>query len=82
MEELKKYGDTTKVHWLQCDLKDLRKTDETAKRLKTEQQQIDALICNAGQGVGKYNETGDGMGMDLFNDASHILAGTDVQSWV
>lgn len=42
MEELKKYGDTSRVHFVQCDLKDLRKTDEVAKQLKGEKQ-IDAV---------------------------------------
>lgn len=42
MEELKKYGDASKVHWVQCNLKDLKKTDEVAKRL-TSEKQIDAV---------------------------------------
>ena len=42
MEELKKYGDISKVHFVQCDLKDLRKTQEVAEQLKGEKQ-IDAV---------------------------------------
>ncbi|KAL8871038.1 MAG: hypothetical protein Q9174_003050 [Haloplaca sp. 1 TL-2023] len=61
MEELKKYGDTSKVQWIQLDLKDLKQTDSVAKQLQSEKQ-IDALICNAGEGVGAYNETVDGLG--------------------
>ena len=50
IEELKKYGDASKVRWVQCDLKDLKKTDEVAKHL-TGEKQIDAVrpslsICN------------------------------------
>ncbi|MCJ1264659.1 hypothetical protein MMC22_004533 [Lobaria immixta] len=60
VEELEKYGDTNKVQWIQCDLKDLKQTDAVAKQLKDEKQ-IDALILNAGEGVGKYNETVDGL---------------------
>ena len=45
MEELKKYGDTSKVHWVQCDLKDLKKTDEVAKNLKSEMK-IDGVRDN------------------------------------
>lgn len=41
-EELKTYGDTSKVHWIQCDLKDLKRTNEVAQELKIEQQ-IDAV---------------------------------------
>ena len=42
MEELKSYGDTSRVHWVQCDLKDLKRTNEVAQQLKNEQQ-IDAV---------------------------------------
>ena len=42
VEELKKYGDASKVHWVQCDLKDLKKTDQVAKQL-TSEKQIDAV---------------------------------------
>ena len=42
IEELNKYGDASKVHWVQCDLKNLKKTDEVAKQLKGEKQ-IDAV---------------------------------------
>lgn len=42
IEELKKYGDTSRIEWIQLDLKDLRQTDEVAKRLANEQR-IDAV---------------------------------------
>ena len=42
MEELKKYGDIDRVHWVQCDLKDLKRTNEVAEQLKNERQ-IDAV---------------------------------------
>ena len=42
MEELKKYGDTSKVHWVECDLKDLKKTNEVARQLASEKQ-LDAV---------------------------------------
>ncbi|KAL8768748.1 MAG: hypothetical protein Q9194_005627 [Teloschistes cf. exilis] len=68
IEELKNYGDTAKVHWIQLDLKDLKQTDGVAKQVQSEKQ-IDAvgnpvtsLILNAGEGVGSYNETVDGLG--------------------
>ncbi|KAL8749769.1 MAG: hypothetical protein Q9199_007488 [Rusavskia elegans] len=69
IEELKKYGDTSKVHWIQCDLKDLKQTDSAAKQLQGEKQ-IDALICNAGEGVGSYNETVDGL--DSHFQVNHL----------
>jgi len=43
MEELKKYGDTIRVNWVQCDFKDLKKTEEVAKGLKENEKRIDAV---------------------------------------
>ncbi len=42
MEELKEYGDTNRVQWVQGDLKDLKRTSEVAQQLKNERQ-IDAV---------------------------------------
>ena len=42
MEELKKYGDTSRVEWVHCDLKSLKQTDEVAKKLAG-LHQIDAV---------------------------------------
>ncbi|KAI1628711.1 hypothetical protein EDD37DRAFT_17883 [Exophiala viscosa] len=59
IEELKEYGDTSKVHWTKCDLEDLKFTDKVATELAQSHQKIDGLILNAGLGVGVYNETKD-----------------------
>ncbi|KAL9626911.1 MAG: hypothetical protein Q9164_007762, partial [Protoblastenia rupestris] len=40
-EALEKYGDTSRVHWKQCDLKDLKKTNEVAQDLLRNEKQID-----------------------------------------
>jgi len=69
MEELKEFGDTSKVHWIHCDLSDLKQTDGVAKEL-TSEKRIDALICNAGLGVGKYWETVDGI--DSHFQVNHL----------
>ncbi|KAL9127397.1 MAG: hypothetical protein Q9217_003715 [Psora testacea] len=61
MEALKEYGDTSRVHWVQCDFKDLKSTKEVSEELQKNEKQIDALICNAGEGVGKYDQTVDGI---------------------
>ena len=45
-EALKEYGDTNKVHWVQCDLKDLKKTNEVAQDL-TKEERIDAVRVEA-----------------------------------
>lgn len=55
-EKLKEYGDTTKVEFIQCELEDLKHTDQVAQKL-AKLDRIDGLILNAGLGVGKYNET-------------------------
>ncbi|KAG6995668.1 hypothetical protein G7Y79_00043g079520 [Physcia stellaris] len=85
-QELKKYGDSSKVEWIQLDLKNLKQTDQVAKQLVSEDR-IDGvsieyqrdlgcyltilrLICNAGEGVGKYNETIDGI--DSHFQVNHL----------
>jgi len=60
-EALKVWGDASKVEWRQCNLEDLRQTDEVARSLAKELDRLDALVCNAGLGVGVYNETRDGL---------------------
>jgi len=59
--DLQKYGDTTKVHWMKCNLQDLKQVDEVAKNLRDTLDQLDGLILNAGVGVGVYKETADGI---------------------
>ncbi|USW54271.1 Putative short-chain dehydrogenase/reductase SDR, NAD(P)-binding domain superfamily [Septoria linicola] len=75
-EGLKKYGDVGKVHTIQCDLEDLQQTDEVAGRLSKELLRLDALVLNAGLGVGPYAESKDGidthMQVNVF--AQHHLA--------
>lgn len=43
MEELKQWGDASRVHWVQCNLEDLKGVDETAKKLHEQEKQIDAV---------------------------------------
>ena len=45
MEELQTFGDTTRVHWVQCDLSDLKQTDQVAKSLAKSEKRIDAVHC-------------------------------------
>ena len=61
-KELQKYGDASKVEYINCDLRDLRQVDSTAKELSSKLTRLDGLICNAGCGVGVYNESKDGIG--------------------
>ena len=62
IEELKKYGDASKVHWVQCNLKDLKGTDEVAKQLMSEKQ-IDAVR----QSPSSFNEN-----RALTHDLGHL----------
>ncbi|KAH7053244.1 hypothetical protein B0J12DRAFT_739354 [Macrophomina phaseolina] len=68
-EELKKYGDTSRVEWKKCNLEDLKHVDEVAKELSS-LEKIDGLVLNAGLGVGVYNETKDGI--DSHMQVNHI----------
>jgi WW domain-containing oxidoreductase len=56
-EALKEWGDSSKIEWRKCNLEDLKQTDDVAKNLAKELTRLDALVCNAGLGVGVYNET-------------------------
>lgn len=62
-EELKKYGDASRVEWVKCNLQDLKEVDRTAKELKEKEKRLDCLVANAGIGVGVYNLSRDGIGM-------------------
>jgi len=63
MEALKEYGDVSKVQWKQCNLEDLEQTRKIAEELKKELFRLDALVLNAGLGVGVFNLTeADGIG--------------------
>jgi NAD(P)-dependent dehydrogenase (short-subunit alcohol dehydrogenase family) len=77
-EGLKKYGDVSRVEFVQVEFEDLHHTDEVAKKLADELEQLDALVLNAGLGVGPYGETKDGidshMQVNVF--AQHHLAMT------
>lgn len=56
-EGLKKWGDSDKVEWRQCNLESLKQTDQVARSLAKDLDRLDALVCNAGLGVGVYNES-------------------------
>lgn len=75
-EGLKNYGDVTKVHTVQCDLEDLQQTNKVANQLREELVRLDALVLNAGLGVGKYAESKNGidthMQVNVF--AQHHIA--------
>ena len=43
MEALKGYGDTARVHWMQCDLKNLKDIEKVAQQLKQEETQLDGV---------------------------------------
>jgi len=59
-KKLEEYGDVNKVEFIQCDFEDLKQVDQVAKNL-AKLERLDALVCNAGLGVGLYYETGDGI---------------------
>jgi NAD(P)-dependent dehydrogenase (short-subunit alcohol dehydrogenase family) len=69
-EALKHWGDASRVDWRQCNLESLKQTDQVAKTLSKELDRLDALICNAGLGVGVYNESEDGL--DTHMQVNHF----------
>ncbi|KKY13139.1 putative oxidoreductase bli-4 [Diplodia seriata] len=68
-EDLKKYGDATRVEWKKCNLQDLKEVDAVTKEL-SDLEKLDGLILNAGVGVGVYSETKDGI--DSHMQVNHI----------
>ncbi|KAF5235590.1 hypothetical protein FAUST_6958 [Fusarium austroamericanum] len=75
-EGLKKLGDISHVEFVQVEFENLHQTDQVAKKLASELTRLDALVLNAGLGVGPYGETKDGidshMQVNVF--AQHHLA--------
>ena len=65
------------MEWRKCNLEDFKQVDEVAKSLAKELDRLDALVCNAGLGVGVYNETRDGldshMQVNIFSQAHLTL---------
>lgn len=66
-----KWGDVSKVHSVQIELEDLHQTDQVARDLASRLDRLDALVLNAGLGVGVYNETPKG-GIDSHMQVNHI----------
>lgn len=64
------WGDASKVEWRQCNLESFKQTDQVAKTLAKELDRLDALVCNAGLGVGVYNESEDGL--DTHMQVNHF----------
>jgi NAD(P)-dependent dehydrogenase (short-subunit alcohol dehydrogenase family) len=77
-DALQRWGDAGRVELVQCELEDLQQTHEVAKRLASDLGRLDALILNAGLGVGPYAETRDGLDshMQVNVVAQHHLART------
>ncbi|KAI0486174.1 NAD(P)-binding protein [Xylaria cf. heliscus] len=75
---LRKYGDVSRIELIQCELEDLHQTHEVARELASQLPRLDALILNAGLGVGPYGETKDGLDshMQVNVIAQHHLAKT------
>jgi len=70
-EGLKNWGDNTKVEWRQCNLESLKQTDEVTRSLAKDLDRLDGLVCNAGLGVGVYNESVED-GLDTHMQVNHF----------
>ncbi|TRX96649.1 hypothetical protein FHL15_002551 [Xylaria flabelliformis] len=51
-KSLRSYGDVSRVDLIQCEFEDLQHTHEVVQKLASQLQRLDALILNAGLGVG------------------------------
>ncbi|TKA82931.1 hypothetical protein B0A55_01293 [Friedmanniomyces simplex] len=60
-EALKSWGDVSRITSLQIELEDLHQTASVANQLASELTRLDALVLNAGLGVGVYSESKDGI---------------------
>jgi WW domain-containing oxidoreductase len=68
---LESFGDVSRVEWRQCNLESLKQTDEVARQLAQELDRLDGLVCNAGLGVGVYNESVED-GLDTHMQVNHF----------
>ncbi|KAK0289133.1 hypothetical protein LTR35_000509 [Friedmanniomyces endolithicus] len=80
-ESLKNWGDVSRITSLQIELEDLHQTASVAKQLASLLTRLDALVLNAGLGVGVYNETKDGIDSHFQVNSSelHRLGTSNVQ---
>ena len=60
VKDLQAFGDTTRVHFIKCNLSNLKETDRVAKDLR-EEPRIDGLMLNAGVGVANFSLSDDGI---------------------
>lgn len=67
---MEQWGDASRVEWKQCNLESFKQTGQVAKELSEELDRLDALICNAGLGVGVYKESEDGL--DTHMQVNHF----------
>ncbi|KAL3424149.1 hypothetical protein PVAG01_03430 [Phlyctema vagabunda] len=56
IEALAEYGNTSNVEWKKCNFEDFKQVQSVGEEL-SKLTKIDALVCNAGLGVGVYNES-------------------------
>lgn len=59
IQEIKKLHPTADVHFISCDLGNLKQVREVADRLSRSEERLDYLVADAGIGVNKYDVTED-----------------------
>ncbi|ESK95926.1 short chain dehydrogenase reductase family protein [Moniliophthora roreri MCA 2997] len=59
IQEIKKLYPTADVHFISCDLGNLKQVREVADRLSRSEERLDYLVADAGIGVNKYDVTED-----------------------
>ena len=58
-----------KITWLQCDLSDFKKAEETAEKIVGSTDRLDILINNAGRGIMSYEVSGYGVDSHVSSDS-------------
>ena len=71
-----------KITWLQCDLADFKKAEETAEKIISSTDRLDILINNAGRGIMTYEVSDYGVDRHVSSDAPtlhHLLQYADAR---
>ena len=61
INQLASYGDTSRITYECCNLKSLNQVDALARKIRSTEPRIDALVLNAGIGIVKYSLSEDGI---------------------
>ncbi|KAN0091229.1 hypothetical protein V8E55_004795 [Tylopilus felleus] len=75
MAEIKKaVSDQADVHFVECDLGNIKNVKETGDRIREEEKRLDIIVADAGIGVNKFDVSSDGFDRHFaVNHLGHFL---------